>query len=270
MRIGLLIEAVLITSTLVFQTLREWQFCTCNCAGTWLIKFEKHGSPIQDPLGLSLFFICKMISCHSSELTPHICIPLKVIKALVSSTVPAILSTIESVDWTMSAFFCCSFMIQSMLFVCAQIVSRLFVVAYHVLVLCSCANLHNWFETTSGGGLAWCKSNVHQLWLHIPCGRLNVHRIDWMCIQCRFVDKYGQAFKWNMMWWLKVLNQINMSDMQGVCEHQSTCMSKNTQMYPAPYCIWQLIAKSAVRRATDILYGRAKCLQRRMNLLGSG
>ena len=47
-----------------------------------LIKFEKHGAPIQDRLGLSLLLICNTISCHSIELMPHICLSLKDIKVL--------------------------------------------------------------------------------------------------------------------------------------------------------------------------------------------
>ena len=75
MWIGMQIETVLITPTLVFQTSWEWQFCTCNWAGMWLIKFEKHGAPIQDCLGVSLFSHIKdeFLSLHWAEAS-HSCI----------------------------------------------------------------------------------------------------------------------------------------------------------------------------------------------------
>ena len=115
MRIEMRYGTILITSHLF----------TCNSIGTWLIKLKKHGTPIHDHLGhRSLFFRCKLISCHSIKLTSHICLPLKDIKALVSSTVysvPAIASRIKSTDQSMATLFYYSFVMQSMPLVCLQL-----------------------------------------------------------------------------------------------------------------------------------------------------
>ena len=99
---------------------------------------KKHGVPIQDRLvGLLLFSRIQddFLSLHRAD--AHIYLLLKNIKAFVPSTVhsvPAIASTVESADRTMTTFVRCSFVIQSTPLVRMQLLFRLPVVAYHVLI----------------------------------------------------------------------------------------------------------------------------------------